>query len=291
MNTHPISAVIVTFHPNEGMIANLREIVAQVQEVVVVDNGSRADILDMLRMASRTFGFQLIENADNLGIAEALNQGVRWAKSKGFPWVIFFDQDSKITDGFVDQMFNSWESHPYRERVCSIHPRYLDPNCGTHLGVRFAKDGGPITSMTSGAMMPVWIFDKIGYFASEYFIDWVDIEYCLRMRAAGYLIAESQYAVLKHSAGHPQMVTFAGFRFWPTHHSPIRRYYISRNRIAVYRKYFRVFPAWTLHLVYESLRETAKCFLGERDRAHKFRNFVLGTRDGLAGRMGKREGL
>ncbi len=291
MNTHPVSAVIVTYHPDDGMIANLQKIAAQVQKMVVVDNGSSTDILDSLRMASRVFGFQLIENAQNLGIAEALNQGVRWARSKGFPWVIFFDQDSEITDGFVDQMFISLDSHPDRQRVCSIHPKYLDQKCGVHLEVRRAKDGGPITSMTSGAMMPVWIFDKIGYFASEYFIDWVDVEYCLRIRGAGYLIAESKYAVLMHSAGHPQMVTFAGFSFWPTHHSAVRRYYISRNRIAVYRKYFRVFPAWTLYLIYESFRETIKCFLGERDRVHKFRNFLLGTWDGLAGTMGKKEGL
>lgn len=291
MNTRSASAVIVTYHPNNRMVANLQKIAAQVQEMVVIDNGSDADDLELLRMASSTLRFHLIENPENLGIAEALNQGVRWARSRGFLWVIFFDQDSEITDCFVDRMFDSFDSHPDRERVCSIHPTYLDPKCGTHWEVRRAKDGGPITSMTSGSMMPVWIFDKIGYFASEYFIDWVDIEYCLRIRSAGYLIAESKCSILVHSAGHPQKATLAGFSFWPTHHNAIRRYYISRNRIAVFRRYLRVFPAWTLHLMYESLRETIKCFLGERDRVHKFRNFVRGTRDGIAGVMGKREDL
>jgi hypothetical protein len=37
--------------------------------------------------------------------------------------------------------------------------------------------------------------------------------------------------------------------------------------------------------------ETAKCFLGEEDRGRKLRNFLLGTWDGLTGRMGKRENL
>jgi rhamnosyltransferase len=138
--------------------------------------------------------------------------------------------------------------------------------------------------------MPTWIFDRIGWFASEYFIDCVDFEYCLRIRAAGYLIADSREAVLMHAAGHAnQSLSFLGVSFRPTHHSAVRRYYMSRNRIALYRKYFRVFPGWVLQSMNESLRETVKCFLGEQDRARKFRSFLLGAWDGLTGRMGKRD--
>ncbi len=43
--------------------------------------------------------------------------------------------------------------------------------------------------------------------------------------------------------------------------------------------------------MYQSLRETTKCFIAEQNRARKFRNFLLGTWDGLTGRMGKRDGL
>jgi rhamnosyltransferase len=286
-----VCAVIITFHPSDQMLHAVAEVLAQVDGLVVVDNGSNVDELHPLRVSSQSLGFHLIENTENLGIAEALNQGVRWSKRKNYSWVILFDQDSRITDGFVTQMFAAWESHPDRERVVSIHPRYVDPDTGIEPVVRRARDGGPVLSMTSGALMPTWIFDRIGVFASEYFIDWVDFEYCFRIRAAGYLIADSRQAVLLHRAGHPQSLSFLGFSFRPTHHSAMRRYYLSRNRIAVYRKYFRVFPIWVLQSMYESLRETFKCFLGDQNRARKFRNFLLGTWDGLTGRMGKREGL
>jgi rhamnosyltransferase len=153
------------------------------------------------------------------------------------------------------------------------------------------SDGGPATAMTSGTLLPVWIFDRIGYFASEYFIDLVDCEYSLRIRAAGYFLADSRQAVLLHCAGSPKRLTFLGFNFGPSNHNAMRRYYISRNRVAVYRKYFRKFPSWTLHSMSDALRETIKCFIAERDRGRKFRNFLLGTWDGLTGRMGKRKGL
>jgi rhamnosyltransferase len=291
MTAQSVCGVIVTFHPSDQMLDAVTEVLAQVDGLVVVDNGSNADELDLLRGSSQNLGFHLIENKENLGIAEALNQGVRWSKSNNYPWVILFDQDSRITDGFITQMFAAWECHPDRERVVSLHPRYVDSETGIEPAVRRARDGGPILSMTSGALMPTWIFDRIGGFASEYFIDWVDFEYCFRIRAADYLIADSRQAVLLHRAGHPQSLSFLGFSFRPTHHSAMRRYYLSRNRIAVYRKYFRVFPIWILQSMYESLRETLKCFLGDRNRARKFRNFLLGTWDGLTGRMGKREGL
>lgn len=291
MKAQSVCAVIVTYHPSVTMLENVRNVLAQVQGMVVVDNGSNANELQALRTGSQTLGFHLMENGENRGVAEALNQGVLWAKSRGYPWVILFDQDSTVTDGFVGQIFAAWESHPQRERVGSMHPRYVDPETGLEPTVRRARDGGPVTSLTSGALMPAWIFDKVGWFASDYFIDCVDFEYCFRLRAAGYVIADSRQAVLLHRAGHARRLALLGFSFNPTDHSAMRRYYMSRNRIVLYRKYFRVFPRWILQSVNESVRETIKCFLGEQDRARKFRNFLLGTWDGLTGRMGKRESL
>jgi len=137
----------------------------------------------------------------------------------------------------------------------------------------------------------VWIFDKIGWFPSEYFIDFVDWEYCARIRAAGYLVADSREATLLHAAGDPARVKVLGRTFQPSHHSAIRRYYIARNSIAFYRQYFRVFPWQILYSAYWQARGTMKCFVLEHDRKRKFRNFLLGTWDGLTGRMGKREGI
>jgi len=291
MMAQRVCAVIVLFHPSTEMIENLQNIRKQVDALVAVDNGSTSAELGPVREVKDSLNFQLIENGENLGIADALNQGVRWAKSEGYDWVILFDQDSKITNGFIGQMFATWESHPERGRVGSMHPRYVDPDSGIEPVVRRANDSGPIISLTSGALMPLWIFDKIGGFASEFFIDWVDIEFSFRIRAAGFLIADSRQAVLLHGAGHPTKLSLFGFTFRPDHHNAARRYYISRNQVVVFRKYFRVFPLWIVQSMYTSLRETTKCFIGEQDRLHKFRNFLLGTWDGLLGRMGRRENL
>lgn len=273
------------------MVEHLRRVMAEVQGMVVVDNGSSADELEVLRNASREMGFHLIENGENRGIAEALNQGARWAKSSGYSWVLLFDQDSTMCDRFVEELFKTWVSHPHRDQIASIHPRYRHPELGCRSLAPRARDGSLIWCLSSGTLMPTWIFDEIGWFASEFFIDWVDIEYCFRIRKAGYLIAESSEAILLHEPGKSASSSILGFRFWPSHHSPLRRYYMSRNRIVVFRKYFLSLPLCTLKAMERALRDTAKCFLGEKQRPKKFRNFILGTWDGLTGRMGTREGL
>jgi rhamnosyltransferase len=290
MTAPNVCAVTISFHPTEAMVANLASIRAQARGLVVVDNGSDDESLERLRLASRSFGFELVENGENVGIAEALNRGIRLAIAKGFLWVILLDQDSRLTDGFVANMFAAWESHPSRECVGSMHPTYRNPETGVVPAILRAEDGGPVASITSGALMPTWIFEKAGWFASDFFIDWVDIEYCLRIRAAGYLIADTAEAVLLHTAGHPKRVAFLGFSFQPSHHSAVRRYYISRNRIVVFRRYWRLFPRWIAPLMYEAFRETVKCFLAEENRPRKFRNFLFGTWNGLTGRMGRWDG-
>jgi rhamnosyltransferase len=287
LNVHDICAIIVTYHPTPHMVTNIGKVLEQGTSVIVVDNGSCAEELAPLNQLSSIPGFQLLENGENLGIAEALNHGIIRAKQQGFSWVALFDQDSEITEHYFSIMLQTWNSHPYRDRVASLHPRYVEAGTDIEPVIERAADGGPMVSITSGALMPIWIFDRIGLFASEYFIDEVDTEFCLRIRAAGYTLADSREAVLLHSVGNPKAASVLGFRFRPTHHSVIRRYYMTRNRIVTFRKYFRHFPGWMLGSMYLGLKDTAKCLIGEGDRARKFRAIVLGSWDGWVGKTGK----
>jgi len=288
-NRPAVCAVIVTYHPSHSMVQHFQEVSAQVDKLVIVDNASNADELQLLRGTSERQHCRLLENTENLGIAEALNQGIRIAREYGFQWVLLLDQDSHLTERFVDGMFETWAAHPQRDGLAAIHPRYVDPKTGSQSPVRRAGDGGPVSSMTSGALMPTWIFDEIGWFASDYFIDCVDTEYSFRIRAAGYAIADSTRAELSHATGDAQICKILGFSFHPTHHSLARRYYMSRNRVVLFRQYLSIFPGWTLASMYDGMRDTLKCLIGEPNRATKLRYILLGTWDGLTGRLGRRE--
>jgi rhamnosyltransferase len=291
MMAHSVCAVIVTYHPSEAMLEIVDKVLAQVQGLVVVDNGSHDNELNSLRAKKQSLSFHLIENGENFGVAEALNRGVRWATNNGYSWVVLFDQDSELTEGFIKEMFAAWETHPDREKVASIHPGYVHPGSGIEAKVPHARDGSPLFPMTSGSLIAAWTFNKVGWFASEYFIDLVDWEYCFRIRSAGYLVVESRYARLLHAVGDPKRTMILGHTFQPSHHDAMRRYYISRNTLVFFRKYLGSFPMWVLSGAYAQLKETIVCLLIEEDRARKLRSVLLGTWDALTGRMGKREGL
>jgi rhamnosyltransferase len=288
MIENSVCAVIVTYHPSAKMLENIPNVLAQVQGLVVVDNGSNVESLGPLRVGAELLGFQLIENGENLGIAEALNQGVLWAKTTSYQWVVLFDQDSCITDGFVDHLLTSWKEHPQRERVVTMVPCYIDPLNGFEIPFHPAKDGGPVVTMTSGSLLPTWIFDRIGLFPSEYFIDYVDFEYSLRARAAGYLIARSSDAILFHTPGNPTPVRLFGISlFCTSNHSAMRHYYMTRNRIAIARKHFRAFPLWTINDLMYTGKEFVKILIGESDKRPKIAAMCKGLIHGITGRMGK----
>jgi rhamnosyltransferase len=83
---------------------------------------------------------------------------------------------------------------------------------------------------------------------------------------------------------------FAGRMLATTNHSPLRRYYIARNRVFLYRKYGRSVPGWMLQDLRSFVVEIAKILLLEQERWAKFRNIAQGTWHGLVGKMGQRGG-
>ena len=113
-----------TFHPSPAALENLAKVRPQVEGLVVVDTGSSASSLAPFRAAMCDMKSTLIENGANLGIAAALNTGVRWAKSHGFDCVVLFDQDSTVMLGFIGAMLSTYEGHPRQAEIAIVMPRY-----------------------------------------------------------------------------------------------------------------------------------------------------------------------
>src|SRR5271170_4637319 len=100
-----ISAVVVAYRPDVVLLENLRRLLNQIPEVIVVDNGSDGASAQVIEAAGNLAGVQLIRNSFNLGIATALNMGIRQALQSGSPWIATFDQDSAIPDGYFEKLF------------------------------------------------------------------------------------------------------------------------------------------------------------------------------------------
>jgi rhamnosyltransferase len=283
-----ICAVIVTCNPSGAVLKNVAVLRPQVDALVIVDNGSGDASMAYVEEARRAFECDVILNGHNLGIAAALNLGVRYAESRNHDWVALFDEDSTAVGSFVVSMCKAREEHASPEKIAIIVPQYVDRVSSTPMPVTKDRAGNILAGITSGSMIPVEVFRRCGAFDESLFMDYVDHEFCLRVRSMGFSIVQSEEASLLHSLGAMTSHNFLGRKYFTTNHRAARRYYITRNRVWLYKRYLWKDFTWTLKDARSLIAETGKILLVEQDRAPKLRNIVLGISDALRGRMGNR---
>jgi rhamnosyltransferase len=282
-----VGAIVVTFFPRPEYMENLAKMRAQVDLLIVVDNGSAERELAQLRIASEDPGYRLIENGDNLGIAVALNRGVCAAQRAGCRWLALFDQDSELTEGFIPTMIADFKEYGRDRQIMQIVPRYLDAETGLERETSPFEDGGVFLTITSGSLYSMEVFEKCGLFQEDLFIYCVDDDYSLRIRKHGYYIGVSRNAILLHQSGHPTYRKFFGKSVQTKNYRPEVRYYYARNKVWILRAYGSTFPRLIAPTLREFVTIPLKIALMEDASWQKIRLFLLGLADGVTGRMGR----
>lgn len=292
-----LCGVAVTYHPQPNVVANLRAMVAECGRVIVVDNGS--DTAARARLAAIP-GVELIALERNVGIATALNLGAERARETGHGWIVTFDQDSRPLPGMVNALRATAHRHP---RAAVIAPRILEDTVGgmgyrwvmRHPRTRWLFRRSPCAevdlpsvtmAITSGSLLELATWERLGRFEDALFIDYVDIDYCLKVVRAGRTIAVSAGAKLEHKLGARQSGVLLGHEFRPTHHLAFRHYYMARNRIRVWRQHARSVPHWALFDLSFAFYNAVRVAAFEPGKALKLKAMFLGAFDGLRSRSG-----
>jgi rhamnosyltransferase len=287
-----ICAVFVTYHPDVKFPERLAQIVPQVAYIVIVDNGSDDEAVRMLRLLCESVNGELIANKENLGIATALNQGVRRAIEHGYAWALMLDQDSWPEADLVTTLSEIHTTHPDRQKVQMLGSNYRSAATGY---IALNCDGISSNSVerkaviTSGSLMSLQAFEEIGQFRDDFFIDQVDDEYCLRLRAHDYMVIISCKPLIVHSLGNETRHKFLWKRPICSNQSPLRKYYISRNRVILYREYLFKEIKWTIQSLHSAFREILLIFLFEDQKIAKLRAIALGVWHAFTGHMGRLE--
>jgi len=243
-----IIAVVVTYQPELSALACLLDaVLPQVEAVVVVDNGSETDVAAWLagRGAAAVHGINLGENR---GIAVAQNIGIAWAGKEGAEYVLLFDQDSEPAPDMVARLLAAAKKLiAAGHRVAAVGPRHGDPRRDRPWpfirlqGLRLKRcaceqpqaviPAGHLIS--SGSLIPMRTLAAVGGMTESLFIDYVDIEWCLRAQHQGYQSFGVCDAVMTHALGE-EPVRFLGRTF--SMHSPLRYYYQFRNAVWLCRR-------------------------------------------------------
>ena len=234
--TPAIAAVLVNYNAGDELRDALQSIADAIGrtpwEAVVVDNastdGSEAIVGEFAPVA------RLIRNAENVGFARGVNQGI--AATRG-PGILIMNPDCRLDRGSIEPLLAELNAHP----SCAIvGPRILNPDGSVQGSARgdpdmltglFGRTGamrrllpglavarrnvvtdaagaGPGTSVVvdwlSGACMLARrdALEAVDGFDEGYFMYWEDADLCRRLRARGCHVRYVPAAIAVHRVGH-----------------------------------------------------------------------------------------
>ncbi len=282
------SGVIVTYNPDAQFKLRMQSIQRQVEKLLIVDNGSNPLFINELRGYLFNFpNVELLELGENKGIAAALNFGLARLKDYGYCWSFTFDHDSLAPALFCDSMIQSAKSN---QEVALVSPAYINKRTGTDLSPQAKIKGSSsdeiLTTITSGNLVSLAKWEKVGGFDEALFVDCVDHDFCLRCQQEGFRLILNKKAVLSHDLGEARIHKVLGKTLFITNHSPTRRYYITRNCLYVYTKYFWFQRAWAIFGIKSLIKQSIHVLLFEQDRLEKFRMMLMGSLDFLRNKRG-----
>ena len=250
--------IILTFNGQKYLPALLGSIfksepVSVKQEIIVIDNSSDDDTISWIKQNYPQV--TLLEQPKNLGFSAGNNIGIKYAIDNGFDYVMLLNQDTIVSQGYLDKLVESIESdnsiaavqpklmlYPLTELINSmgnvIHylgfgytyghkMRNVEPETRIRVtGNRLRVPGFEINYCSGAAcLMRVEILKKIGLFDENLFIYHEDLELGWRIKLMGYRNFIAPEAVVYHQYEFSRSIK--------------KYYYMERNRFIVLFQNYR----------------------------------------------------
>ncbi len=229
----PVSVVIVNYNAGQFLTECIHSALAQVSEVLVVDNSSTDLSLDLcIQRFPAEHKLKIIRNSANLGFAAGCNLGIAQATGA---YVLFLNPDCVLGTGSLQSMIQALQTSPdvgivggllinhdgteqpggrravptpWRSfvrafglyRFSSYWPRlFFD----FHLHKQALPDHPIEVEAISGALMLVRrkAFEDVGLWDEGYFLHCEDFDWCMRFRQKGWKILFVPNAPVVHHKG------------------------------------------------------------------------------------------
>jgi GT2 family glycosyltransferase len=269
-----VSVVILAFN-GKGYIKDcLSSVLAQSYpniEVIVVDNASEDGTPELV--AEQFPSVTLIKNSSNLGFAAGNNVGIRLAHGD---YIALLNQDAKAEHHWLEELIKAAEVDE-RVGMCASKLLYMaEPGILNSAGFLFYKDLSAVhrgigcvdngqydrqeetfAAHGAAALYRGRILEEIGLFDEDYFLYWEDADLGWRARFAEWKCVYVPTAVVYHARS-----THTGL------YSPLKLYYVERNRIWVAVK-FLPFPLLISSLFFTFRRYMAMALFALRSKEEK----------------------
>jgi rhamnosyltransferase len=282
-----ITAIVTAYHPDDLLRGVVDSALTSCASVIVVDNTPypAEGVAEQPDPLTRFLDPRVtrLGSGRNLGLAAALNLGLA-ALPTETEAVLFLDQDSVIPDGLIDGLAEDLGD----PGIGVVGPSPVDAATGkmyeTLAGRHDRLDDRDMV-ITSGMLLRRSCLERVPGFREDFFVDYVDLDFCLRLRRAGIRIVRDLALDLPHSIGDVRVHPFLGRSARVGHYAAWRHYWIARNGTILIRENMRAMPVWAITNVLFMSRWFVQLVLFEPNRRTHTAAFVRGLRDGLTRRV------
>lgn len=205
-----ITAIMVTHH-SAAVIGNCLESFVDVPNIVVIDNASDDETLDIVR--TKAHQAQIVRNKIGVGYPGAANEGLRRVKTE---FALTVNPDSVVSPEAVAALLDAADQYPEAAIIC---PQNINLNGSpelTHDVVMFERqnipspynkrrhepvpEGDLCAEFVSGAvnLIRMSVIHDLGGFDENLYLYFDDDDLCMRMRAAGYSLILTPRARIMH---------------------------------------------------------------------------------------------
>lgn len=270
-----VGIVVVLYNPEQEIFTrNIPSYAAMGDFLIIVDNTLGGALIPAHIYDYRTI---YISDGKNNGIAKALNLGAEEAIKQGCDWLLTMDQDSWFKEEDIKALMDSRHLKNFDDTII-ISPVHVD---------KFSEDAGLIGDfteakyvMTSGNLLNLTNYKKLGTFNEGYFIDYVDNEYCFRARLNNFKVLIYRNALLQHTLGNFTKFKIPGYgTLLFSNHSALRKYYLIRNLLYFKKQYLPHFKDDIMHMYKIEIKGIIKMFLFEKGKIKKGKMLLRGISD------------
>ena len=274
-----IAGIVTLYNPTDKDIKNINSYIKDIDRLYVVDNTEGKDNRDRIPKNDK---IKYIFKNENIGVASAMNLGAELALTEGYKWLLTMDQDTTFKKGVIAKLKEVITTKDMK-KVGIVTPWHNTKLIDKKPSEEFDD---PHDVMTSGNVVNLDIWKKIGGYKDWFFIDGIDIEYCMNLHKNGYKIIRVNSVEIDHNLGDIFYKNIRGRLFLCTNHVPIRRYYIMRNYHYIKDMYEKDDPGYCYSLISQR-HNMIGVILFEKDKIKKIRMYIRGLKDYKRGIKGK----
>jgi len=204
-----VSAVVVTHHSG-GVIRQCLEGLGKAAKIVVIDNASDDDTVDIVTSAAPDS--ELLRNRVGVGYGNAASQGLAAVETE---FALLINPDAVVEAGAIAHLVAAADAYPdgvlFGPTIVnpdgSIEPNHDVKLFDRRIYAPHSAEGHPAgpccAEFLSGAvhLLRMSAYRAIGPFDPNFFLYYEDDDYCLRLRNAGFNLIMVPDAVVSHIGG------------------------------------------------------------------------------------------